>query len=115
MQDRLRELTVRIYVFYFDLFYQGDTVEVSREKKNDDDSSEKASQKSDKDEEMGEHIVEADEFMKDFFEEVNAIKQGMAQIKKNIRMIEENYGQALVAVGLEQGNSKFQVTKSFFK
>lgn len=58
---------------------------------------------------MGEHAAEADEFMKDFFEEVNAIKTGMAQIKKNIRQIEETYGQALIAVGLEQGNSKIQM------
>lgn len=61
---------------------------------------------------MGEHAAEADEFMKDFFEEVNAIKQGMAQIKKNIRQIEETYGQALIAVGLDQGGSKISFVQT---
>jgi len=45
-----------------------------------------------------------EEFMKEFFEDVNSIKQGMATIRKNIRAIEETYGQALVAVGIEQGS-----------
>jgi len=44
-----------------------------------------------------------DEFMKDFFEEVNSIKAGMGVIKKNIKAIEESYGQALVAINLEHG------------
>jgi len=47
-----------------------------------------------------------DEFMKDFFEEVNSIKQGMATIKKNIKSIEEGYGQALVSINLEQKHSE---------
>ena len=49
---------------------------------------------------------EGGEFMKDFFEEVNAIKTGMAVIRRNIRAIEESYSQSLVAVGAEQGASK---------
>jgi len=44
-----------------------------------------------------------DEFMKDFFEEVNSIKGGMATIKTNIKSIEESYGQTLVAINVEQG------------
>lgn len=90
MQDRLRELT-------------GDTTEVAPGNKGDDST--ERDDESQKDEvEMGEHTAEADEFMKEFFEEVNSIKQGLAQIKKNVRQIEDTYGQALVAVGLEQGN-----------
>jgi len=44
-----------------------------------------------------------DEFMKEFFEEVNSIKGGMATIKTNIHSIEESYGQTLVAINVEQG------------
>jgi len=45
-----------------------------------------------------------EEFMKEFFEEVNAIKAGMATIRRNIRAIEESYSASLVAINLEQGN-----------
>jgi len=69
-----------------------------------DDESTASSVKADNDEEknLGEDQVE--EFMKEFFEDVNAIKQGMSKIRKNIRGIEDTYGQSLVAVGLEQGS-----------
>jgi len=46
--------------------------------------------------------------MKEFFEDVASIKQGMAHIKKNIRSIEDTYGQSLVAVGLEQNSKSSQ-------
>lgn len=42
-----------------------------------------------------------DKFMKDFFDQVNAIKSGMATIKRNIRAIDANYTQSLAAVGME--------------
>lgn len=63
--------------------------------------------KNDDDEEDGVNLNEltnntVDEaFMKEFFEEVEAIKSGMASIKKNIHSIEESYSQSLVAVGAE--------------
>lgn len=44
-----------------------------------------------------------DDFMKEFFETVSEIKSGMATIRRNIRAIEESYGQSLVAINLEQG------------
>jgi len=47
---------------------------------------------------------EGSEFLKDFFEEVTAIKQGMATIRRNIRQVEESYSQSLVAVGLDQAS-----------
>jgi len=62
----------------------------------------KKKNKDDEEEIHGEE--QAEEFMHDFFEDVNAIKTGMALIRKNIRSIEETYGQSLVAVGLEQGS-----------
>jgi hypothetical protein len=46
-----------------------------------------------------------DESMKDFFEDVNTIKTGMSQIRRNIKLIEESYGQTLVAINMEQGSS----------
>jgi len=53
-------------------------------------------------------IAETEEFMKEFFEDVGQIKQGMSHIRKNIKAIEETYGQSLVAVGLEQGSKSSQ-------
>jgi syntaxin 1B/2/3 len=44
-----------------------------------------------------------DEFMKEFFEAVSEIKSGMANIRRNIRAIEESYSQSLVAINLDQG------------
>jgi len=46
---------------------------------------------------------EDDEYLKDFFVDVKAIKAGMIQIRKSIKAIEESYGQSLVAVGIDQG------------
>lgn len=40
-------------------------------------------------------------FMEAFFQEVNSIKSGLHQIKRNIKQIEEGSAQALVAVGVE--------------
>jgi syntaxin 1B/2/3 len=48
--------------------------------------------------------VGVEEFMQDFFEEVSSIKSGMAQIRRNIKLIEDSYAQSLVAVGAEQGS-----------
>jgi len=45
-----------------------------------------------------------DESMKEFFEDVNTIKTGMTQIRRNIKAIEDSYGQTLVAINMEQGN-----------
>jgi len=45
-----------------------------------------------------------DEAMKEFFEDVNTIKTGMSLIRRNIKAIEESYGQTLVAINVEQGN-----------
>jgi hypothetical protein len=44
-------------------------------------------------------------FMKDFFEEVNAIKNGMNNIRRNIKSIEENYTHSLVSTGIDQNSS----------
>jgi len=46
---------------------------------------------------------EDDEFLKEFFEDVAAIKQGMESIRKGIKSIEETYTQSLVSVGPDQG------------
>lgn len=103
MQDRLADLT-------------GD--ETPRGKSNDSDDDDIANHLEmknrkkggdDSDDEGGEDrdinaMEDTAQFMKDFFEDVNAIKSGMALIRKNIRSIEETYGQSLVAVGLEQGS-----------
>jgi len=56
--------------------------------------------------EAGEDTVtgfENDEYLKDFFVDVKAIKAGMTEIRKSIKAIEESYGQSLVAVGVDQG------------
>jgi len=44
-----------------------------------------------------------DEFMKEYFEEVNSIQEGMATIRRNLLSIEEKYGQSLVTMDMEQG------------
>jgi len=44
-----------------------------------------------------------DDFMKEYFEEVNAIQDGMANIRRNLLAIEEKYGQSLVTMDMEQG------------
>jgi len=87
MQDRLSELTGAEDLPRVEEEEVGD-----KEKADDDDAV----------------IGEAEEFMKEFFEEVGQVKQGMAHIRKNIRAIEETYGQSLVAVGLEQGSKSSQ-------
>jgi len=46
---------------------------------------------------------EEDEFMKEYFEEVNSIQEGMATIRRNLLSIEEKYGQSLVTMDMEQG------------
>jgi len=46
---------------------------------------------------------EEDEFMKEYFEEVNSIQEGMAAIRRNLLSIEEKYGQSLVTMDMEQG------------
>jgi len=57
----------------------------------------------DADEEMGGVSLpstgeeEKKQFMNDFFEDVNEIKQGMSNIRKNMKDIEECYSQSLVA------------------
>jgi len=84
MQDRLKDL--------------GDDVAKPDPEESDDD-------KSDIGDADGTGVqAGAEEFMKEFFEDVNSIKQGMAVIRKNIRSIEETYEQALLAVGIEQGS-----------
>eukprot|EP01114_Cavostelium_apophysatum_P006844 TRINITY_DN1834_c0_g1_i1.p1 TRINITY_DN1834_c0_g1~~TRINITY_DN1834_c0_g1_i1.p1 ORF type:complete len:305 (-),score=69.93 TRINITY_DN1834_c0_g1_i1:50-964(-) len=80
MQDRLSELN--------------DGVELPRPTEDADGDVE-----ADADDQVEE---QTEEFMREFFEDVSQIKQGLALIRKNIRSIEETYGQALVAVGLEQ-------------
>jgi len=47
--------------------------------------------------------AEEDDFMKEYFEEVNAIQEGMATIRRNLLSIEEKYGQSLVTMDMEQG------------
>eukprot|EP01116_Phalansterium_solitarium_P016615 TRINITY_DN3893_c0_g9_i1.p1 TRINITY_DN3893_c0_g9~~TRINITY_DN3893_c0_g9_i1.p1 ORF type:complete len:307 (-),score=91.99 TRINITY_DN3893_c0_g9_i1:387-1307(-) len=60
------------------------------------------------DEEMGEvglpttEDEEPKQFMNDFFEEVNEIKQGMSNIRKNMKDIEECYSQSLVATNTNE-------------
>jgi len=44
-----------------------------------------------------------DDFMKEYFEDVNAIQEGMATIRRNLLSIEEKYGQSLVTMDMEQG------------
>jgi len=87
MQDRLSELTGG------DAIPHPEEEEVEKEKDREDDDG---------------VMAETEEFMKEFFEDVGQIKQGMAHIRKNIRAIEETYGQSLVAVGLEQGSKSSQ-------
>ena len=48
---------------------------------------------------------EQNKFMSEFFAEVNAIKTGMALIRKNIKSIEENNSQYLNAVNVDQNTS----------
>jgi hypothetical protein len=45
---------------------------------------------------------EQDDELKEFFEVVSEIKSGMALIRKNIKSIEESYGQSLVALNVDQ-------------
>jgi t-SNARE complex subunit (syntaxin) len=58
-----------------------------------------------KDDEKNEDEDQDDE-LKEFFEVVSEIKSGMALIKKNIKAIEESYGQSLVALNVDQKNSE---------
>jgi len=46
---------------------------------------------------------EEDNFMKEYFEEVNTIQEDMATIRRNLLSIEEKYGQSLVTMDMEQG------------
>jgi len=110
MQDRLSDLTGEATLPEMEVEnssaseksdHEEEMEEVSKKKKGKD-------KKKPKDEEEEEEMIhgegQAEEFMHDFFEDVNAIKNGMSLIRKNIRAIEETYGQSLVAVGLEQGS-----------
>ncbi len=45
---------------------------------------------------------EQDDELKEFFETVSEIKSGMALIRRNIKSIEESYGQSLVALNVDQ-------------
>lgn len=44
------------------------------------------------------------DFMKEFFQEVNSIKSGMALIKTNIEKIETIYGETITSVNAEKGS-----------
>ncbi len=62
--------------------------------------------------EMGEVNKENEEdmsekFMSEFFEEVNAIKTGMAIIGKNIEKVDKMSKDAIVAVKLDPGTSNY--------
>jgi len=46
-----------------------------------------------------------DDELKDFFETVSEIKSGMATIRRNIKAIEESYGQSLIALNVDQKSS----------
>jgi hypothetical protein len=68
----------------------------------------RGSKKKDDDEDLemqGKEDV-TEQFMSDFFEEVNKIKQWMSNIRRNITQIEEVSKQAMVEVGLDQGPSR---------
>jgi len=90
MQDRLSDLT------------GGEEIPHPAEEEEEGDKEGK-----DKDDDDG-LMAETEEFMKEFFEDVGQIKQGMGHIRKNIKAIEDTYGQSLVAVGLEQGSKSSQ-------
>jgi len=49
---------------------------------------------------------EQDDELKEFFETVSEIKSGMALIRRNIKSIEESYGQSLVALNVDQKSSE---------
>lgn len=49
---------------------------------------------------------EEDPLMKEYFEDVNTIQNNMQEIRRNLLTIEEQYGQSLVTMDLEQGASK---------
>jgi len=49
------------------------------------------------------HEEEQDPVMKEYFEDVNSIQNGMAEIRRNLLTIEEKYGQSLVSMDLDQG------------
>jgi len=53
--------------------------------------------------EKGKPEEEEDPFMKAYFEDVNSIQEGMQEIRRNLLVIEEKYGQSLVTMDLEQG------------
>jgi len=48
---------------------------------------------------------EEDDELKEFFETVSEIKTGMATIRRNIKAIEDSYGQSLVALNVDQKGS----------
>jgi len=54
--------------------------------------------------ELSEKDSKETEFMKEFFQEVNAIKVGMGLIKRNIGQIEEVYGESIAATNAEKGS-----------
>jgi len=62
------------------------------------DIPEEEEEKKEEEEEEGE-----DAFMKAYYEEVNAVQEGMATIRRNMQEMEEKYGEALVTVDLQQG------------
>jgi len=106
MQDRLQELGIEASSKRHSLSDSSDDdVEKGRDEEEGNNHTSKRKSKVKENEENGTEMeeVQQDTFLKEFFEEVNSIKTGMAQIRKNIRLIEETYSQSLVTVGIEQG------------
>eukprot|EP01118_Nematostelium_gracile_P009538 TRINITY_DN3232_c0_g2_i1.p1 TRINITY_DN3232_c0_g2~~TRINITY_DN3232_c0_g2_i1.p1 ORF type:complete len:295 (-),score=100.24 TRINITY_DN3232_c0_g2_i1:29-913(-) len=57
----------------------------------------------DRDLEVGVEPTGDNEFMRQFFDDVNSIQEGMSSIRRNLLLIEEKYAQSLGAMDLDKG------------
>lgn len=53
----------------------------------------------------GKNAQDESEFMNEFFQDVGAIKTAMGNIRRNVKLVEEKYVQALTTVNTDQANS----------